>query len=248
MFRTYSYLLLFLPLLLVSCQSTDRSVGEPSLDQETDQILAVFPELELRDSTSGSNIEQNDSTHFIDHIYYHKGKNAPFTGSMVNKTWNDTLKAKGFFEEGRIQRFVSWYPNGNMNSEMIVTPDSTDAKYITTTWHHSGTLKSKYNRHSGKRYFESGTLKSKWNKNRAFDFWENGNPKAIWPLEKDGEISFYHGEFTAWNPNNTISTKGIFKDGRKHGKWVYRDSTGSIEKIIIYKNGKADSTISPTQQ
>ncbi|NGP88742.1 toxin-antitoxin system YwqK family antitoxin [Fodinibius halophilus] len=205
----------------------------------------AFPKLELSGNSYTNKKALLDSTHFTDRTYYLKDKEQTFTGTLENKNWNDSLKTKGIFKNGKIQTFTSWYPNGEKNSKMVVTPDSTDQQYRTTTWYYSGALKSRYNKHSGKRYFEDGSLKSKWNKKKAIDFWENGNPKAIWPLKNNKRVSFYHGEFTGWYPDHTISAKGTFKDGRKHGKWVYHDSTGTIEKIIYYKNGKADSTASP---
>src|SRR5688572_29941902 len=48
-----------------------------------------------------------------------------------------------------------------------------------------------------------------------------------------------HGEYTrSFKSRNTVSEKGQYRHGKKHGVWTFTDFNGAVEQEIDYSNHK----------
>src|SRR5688500_203266 len=51
-----------------------------------------------------------------------------------------------------------------------------------------------------------------------------------------------HGEYTrSFKSRNTVSEKGQYRHGKKHGVWTFTDFNGAVEQEIDYSNHKINS-------
>lgn len=237
----------FMPLFIIglacSCNNDSKTTSFQFVNEINDEILAAFPGLRARHQFEDDGKPQGIKNYYLDQEYYLEEEEDLFTGTLTSKHFNDSLKVKGIFKDGKIRQFITWYPNGVKKSEMMLQPESKDIQYVTTTWYNSGALKSKYNNLEGKQYYESGNLKTEWDATSATDYWENGEPQAYWPLEHKSADSMLHGTSMAWHKNGTLRIKGDYVNGKKDGRWTHQDSLGKMEKVIFYNKGAVDSTV-----
>lgn len=233
-------LLLTLLVLVASCSNNPKTQSQ---DEAKNEITKAFPRLKAKYAAPDSGKSHPISYQFIKQEYYLEDENQLFTGTLTNNQWQDSLKIKGTFKDGKVQEVVSWFPDGSKNTETKVQPDNENYKYVTTTWYPTGELKSRYNNRTGERYFKSGDLQTEWDETSVTDYWKNGQRRTYRSLKSNSRVSILDGTFKTWHNNGELSVKGQYTRGNRDGKWIHRDSTGTIEKIVIYSNGKRDSTI-----
>lgn len=233
---------LLLPLLILISSCSNNSTTQ-SQDGPQNEITKAFPRLNTKYAAPDSGKSRPTSYQFIKQEYYLEDENQLFTGTLTNNQWQDSLKIKGTFKDGKVQQVASWFPDGSKNTETTVQPDNEKIKYVTTTWYPAGELKSKYNNRTGKRYFKSGDLRTEWDETSVTDYWKNGQRRSYRSLKNSNRVSTLDGIFKTWHSNGELSAKGHFVSGKRDGKWIHRDSLGKVEKIVIYSNGERDSTI-----
>ena len=231
------FLALLLLALVFSCSNNNSG---SSHQNQQDQILAAFPDLRIKGNSGNSSSTQNQ---FLYRQYYLNEGEKPYSGKLINDQWKDSLTAVGTFDNGKLQKFLSRYPNGNKRSVMEIRPANGDIPYQTKTWYYTGALQSKYDNVDGVRYFKNGNVQTEWNASTVTEYWKNGNRKMHRSLKDSTQTSILDGPFKAWHKNGHLSVKGTFTNGRKDGKWVHRNSAGQIEKVEFFDNGKRDSTI-----
>lgn len=128
--------------------------------------------------------------------YHDGGEKLKFEGRIHNKNITDTWKT--YYESGRIKSSVN-YKEGKIEGEAFFYYDN-----------EKKTTKAE-------AYFEEDQLTGNY-----FEFYENGAQKAKIQYSKgfaDEEAWFYY-------PNGKLKIEGNYKDGLKHGKWVYFDEKG----------------------
>lgn len=237
-------LLLLIPaatLLFAACQNGPQKNKSRYVNDIFDEVLTSFPELEATYSYEDSTVSEVGDSYYLTQVYYRDSKDQPFTGKLTDRHWNDSLKAEGIFEDGKVQRYTTWHPNGNRFK--VYNLDHKNGKITHKSWHVTGELASEVEDGITTSYYKSGAVKSVSTDTSSTDYWENGNKKTYWPLE-NGRADFKpHGEWKAWHENGTLGIQGTFVNGKKDGRWLHHDSTGTLTKIVIYDMGAVDSTI-----
>ena len=51
---------------------------------------------------------------------------------------------------------------------------------------------------------------------------------------------YKHGESYSWYPNGQLSSRGSFAMGKNEGTWINYHSSGSKEKVGVYRNGRRE--------
>jgi antitoxin component YwqK of YwqJK toxin-antitoxin module len=107
---------------MFSCKTRPKTttVSHPvKVNGKFDQILTTFPELNATNTFTDSSRLWMQNNYYIYQVYPKKHETGPFTGTVHINNWNDSLKAKGVFINGHLQRFTEWYPSGQKRREYI---------------------------------------------------------------------------------------------------------------------------------
>jgi len=80
----------------------------------------------------------------------------------------------------------------------------------------------------------------------------NHGKAQVWS-EKDGPLyeegifrrGKLHGLVVRYYPDGKKEFEGTYKDGKQDGIWIYWDSTGAVERLVIYKDNEIKSELTP---
>lgn len=185
----------------------------------------------------------NTSVHFKDgyldgsFVEYYPGGDIKMKGQYVkgqkNGTW-ETFKDDGIvklteiFDNGSVTKRVTYYTDGTVDMERNFKNGKEHGVSRQYTYP-DGILKSEKNYVNGKQV---GKQMQYYTSNQN-DFVQNSNYNDRGQL--DGEFTEIFAE------KKTLKTKGLYKDGRKIGKWVYGYPNG-LYKEETYENGKLMDT------
>ncbi|MCF6366192.1 MAG: toxin-antitoxin system YwqK family antitoxin [Bacteroidales bacterium] len=140
--------------------------------------------------------------------YYFGGEKLKFEGRVYNKNLNGNWKT--YYESGNIQSSVN-YEDGIIFGEAVFYYDT------------------EKNTKKAEAIFENDKLIEKY-----FEYYENGAQKAEIYYDDglaDGNAEFYYS-------NGKLKIKAEYKNGLKHGKWIYYDEKGKEIGKEKWKKGE----------
>ena len=177
----------------------------------------------------------SDNTYVFKGLYYKKGLNTPFTGTLEGNVNGKLIEGKRegvweYFEDGKLVRRIN-YTNGFLNglSEKFNLKGKFDGF---TNWKY-GKEHGKFETYINKKLYRKGTYK-------------DGKLDGLFEEYDDGEISqrfefkdgLWNGDVKYFYGNNQIGTHIQFKNGKEHGFWKEYYENGNIELFDNYINGK----------
>lgn len=152
-------------------------------------------------------------------------------GLWINYFVNNKIKSKGFWRggeldstwvfytvEGRLERSIS-YEHNRKNGNYIIY--DTAERILFKGFYVNDTLQGPYEQYENGELIEQGNYRS-------------GQKDGKVLLYQDGNLS----EIRILNNGNEGDQIKInqFKNGKKHGKWIEKDSKG-LDKEVVYENG-----------
>ena len=154
-----------------------------------------------------------------DTTYYADG-----TLKSIYKWKNDTLLLK-----------MNWYETGQLSYNMTKLNDSTELIFsyypngqlsFTTLWNKSLTIGFRTD------YFDNGVLKEeKFNTEKGQLYWTKKDSLGNFIIRDGNSIKSY------WKNHKKPEIFGYYKNGKKHGRWIWNYSDGTKFKRYKYKKG-----------
>ena len=186
-------------------------------------ILSLIISLLSLPSWSNSWSETFDDLVEINHLYYKKFANVPFTGEIVGRYSRNIVN--GNFKDGKEHGLWKlYYENGQLGIKVNFNDGKKDR--VWEYYRQDGQLEEKRNYKDGEnhglweRYYWNGKLSLKGN-------YTNGYSVGLWKK--------YCGD-------GKLSSKGNYTDGKEDGVWEWYQEDNSLDWTETWKNGHLLST------
>lgn len=168
---------------------------------------------------------------------------------------NGQVLHKGFYNEGALNSYKNFYPNGTVEREF---KNKSLIRSELTTYHPNGNIRTKGVFIEGspltyEEYYDDGQLEYLEENHKSFEYYittksyyKNGTTESLLELTNPKKLTFQKVEYYE---NGNVREKGdLFfnkenMDYYKSGKWSYFDEAGKLSYVTLYENGKSVKTI-----
>ncbi len=152
------------------------------------------------------------------------------------------LTVEEYWVRKKLVHSTWYYGNGNKyTEEFYFDNDTLRSRYI--RYFPDGNLQSRVDYWGGEhgneemyeeRYYNNGRLLAKTGTatDRNELYYEDGKPWTLVVfMNRDKREEHY------WHSNGRHLDESYWKNGKRHGKWIQRDSTGTVTRNEVYRNG-----------
>jgi antitoxin component YwqK of YwqJK toxin-antitoxin module len=182
-------------------------------------------------------------------------KNYACQGWVEDYYTSDQLMHRGFYNEGILNIFKNYFPDGSLERELKNT--SLNKSELTTYYPGKGIRTKSYfsdgNLLKYEEYFENGQLeyleethKSMTYYIQTLSYFNNGTPQSTLMLTDPKKLFFSKVEyFENGNPKEkgNLFYNRAHHDYYKTGKWLYYNESGKLTSEVIFENGHITKTI-----